>query len=76
VLARQPDDVAANTAIGDAWHGLGRPVEARAAYLKALDAVRSGRQFYEEPEPLFARIREADAYILRLAGGTRPFSRR
>jgi hypothetical protein len=76
VLARQPADVAANIAIGDAWRGLGRPVEARAAYLKALDALRSGRQFHEEPEPLFARIREADAYILRLAGGTRPFSRK
>ena len=60
MLARQPDDVAANTAIGDAWHGLGRPVEARAAYLKALDALRSSRQFYEEPEPLFARIREVE----------------
>ena len=67
MLARQPDDDAANTAIGDAWHGLGRPVEARAAYLKALDAVRSGRQFYEEPEPLFGRIRAVE----RQLGATR-----
>jgi len=63
VLARQPDDVAANTAIGDAWHGLGRPLEARTAYLKALDALRSGRQFSEEPEPLFARIREVEGAL-------------
>jgi len=60
VLARQPDDVGAHTTIGDALNGLGRPREARAAYLKALAVIRSGRQFYEEPESLYARIREVE----------------
>jgi tetratricopeptide (TPR) repeat protein len=60
VLARQADDVAAHTAVGDALKGLGRPLEARAAYLKALESLRSSRQFYEEPESLFARIRQVE----------------
>ena len=60
VLAREADDVAAHTTLGDALNGLGRPREARAAYLKALEALRSSRQFYEEPESLFTRIRAVE----------------
>jgi hypothetical protein len=63
VLARQPDDVGAYTTIGDALNGLGRPREARAAYLKALEVIRSGRQFYEEPESLYERIREVERQL-------------
>lgn len=60
VLSRQADDVGAHTTIGDALNGLGRPQEARAAYLRALEVIRSGRRFYEEPQQLFARIREVE----------------
>jgi hypothetical protein len=67
VLALQANDVGAHTTIGDALNGLGHPLEARAAYLKALEALRSSRQFYEEPESLFARIREVE----RELGATR-----
>lgn len=63
VLARQPDDVAGHTTIGDALSGLGRPVEARAAYLKALGAIRSGRQFYEEPASIVDRIRRVEGEL-------------